>query len=564
MASVYPTSRRRVDPLEILREASELVADYPLDVDELLRSLAELIRKVVDSQLIAVLLRSGGDTLKIRFAIGFSEELMRHLRVKVGEGITGAAAADRKTVIANDVTKDPRYLMAVDAVRSEIAVPLVARGKLVGVIDIQSPVPQAFGEYEQNMLELIASRFSLAIDGARLYRATLRQNRTLRTLSQIAQEFTQILDLEELLTKISLLVRELIPYDAFSIYLVEADRGLLKNYFGVRFHERTQWANLPLGQGIVGAVAESGEPIYVRDTQREPRYVAAVEGIRSEMAVPLILKDRVMGVLDLESTQVGAFNPSHERTLSLLAPQVATAIENARLYEQVRRNEERLALDLEAARELQTHVLATIPPEFEGVELAARDDSASEVTGDLFDFYPFPEGWLGILTGDVSGKGAAAALYGALVHGLLGNLVRAHHEPKELLAAANRALRGKHAEPRYLTALYALWRPAEHKLSIANAGHPWPIVCRRGRAEAVSIAGLPLGMFDDAEHESAELVLDPGDVLLIASDGLTESENDQQQPYGEQRLREAVEVHHRLCARELLDAVFADVVPPSP
>ncbi len=545
--------------MEILAEASEIVSGYTLDLDELLRQLSALVLKVVEYQVFAVFLKSGKDSLRIRFAIGYREEVVRNLRLSLGEGVVGVAAQTRQTVAVNDVTRDPRYLMAIDATRSEISVPLVARGKLVGIIDLQTPKPNAFGEYECKLLELIGSRFSLAIDGARAHRATKQRNRTLQTLADIAQEFSHILHLEELLKKISSLVRELIPYDAFSIFLWDAKAGMLEHYFGVRFDERMQLRSMPVGKGIVGAAAENAEAVLVRDTALDDRYVAAVEGIRSEVAVPLMLQHKVIGVLDLESQQVGAFTKEHQRTLALLAPQVAAAIENARLYEQVAANQARMERDLRAARELQKSLLPAACPSFEGVEIAARNEPALEVSGDLYDFFPFTPTHLGILIGDVSGKGAAAALYAALAAGLLRNQVRAEMTPAQLLEAADRGLLARRIEARYLTALYAQWRPEGRRLLLANAGQPLPLVRRGGHVEYLAAAGVPLGLLDGTTYEQIELPLDPGDLLLLASDGITEAYGESGEEYGVQRLREFVESHPEASASELLAGIFADV-----
>ena len=558
-ASSPTTARRRTDPMEILAEASEIVSGYTLDLDELLRQLGALVLKVVEYQALAVFLRSGKDSLRIRFAIGYREEIVRNLRLEPGEGIVGLAAQTRQTVAVNDVTRDSRYLMAIDATRSEIAVPLVARGKLVGVIDLQTPALGAFGEYETKLLELIASRFSLAIDGARAHRATMQRNRTLQTLSEIAQEFSHILHLEELLKKISSLVRVLIPYDAFSIFLLDEKAEMLEHYFGVRFDERMQLRSMPVGKGIVGAAAASAESVLVRDTSLDQRYVAAVEGVRSEVAMPLMLQQKVIGVLDLESQQVGAFTREHQRTLLLLAPQVAAAIENARLYEQVAASEARMERDLRAARELQKSLLPNSCPSFEGVEVAARNEPALEVSGDLYDFFPFPPSHLGILIGDVSGKGAAAALYAALVAGLLRNQVRADLSPAQLLEAADRGLLARRIEARYLTALYVQWYPEGRRLLLANAGQPLPLIRRGGHVEYLAAAGVPLGLLEGTAYDQTELLLEPDDLLLLASDGITETQGETGEEYGVRRLREIVESRPAASAAELLEAIFADV-----
>ena len=210
-----------------------------------------------------------------------------------------------------------------------------------------------------------------------------------------------------------------------------------------------------------------------------------VKGIRSEVAVPLMVKDAVIGVLDLECEQVNAFTREHVWLLSLLAPQIAIAIENARLYEQVARNEARLESDLRAARELQQHLLPSSPPKTEGIEIAARNDSATEISGDLYDFFPLDGERLGVLIGDVSGKGAPAALYGALVSGLMREMAADGHPPSRLLLELNRALLARKIEARYLTALYAEWDSAERTFTLANA-------------RAAAAAALPPGLSDAA------------------------------------------------------------------
>ena len=553
-------ARPQADAIEILIEAAEIVAGHSLDLEELLRALRDLVGKVVDYQVFAVLLRTAdGNALRIRSSVGYRPEVVRNLRIELGEGITGTAAEQQKTLVVEDVRRDPRYLVTVDGVRSEIAVPLVARGELVGVIDLQSTRLNAFSEHEKNLLELIGSRFSLAIEAARLHRGTLSQNRVLATLSQIAQEFSHILNLDELLSKVSHLVRRQIPYDAFSILLLEKESQILKHYFGVRFDERIQWNNMPVGRGIVGAAARDAQTVLVPDTNRDERYVAMVEGIRSEVAVPLIVKGEVIGVLDLECEHVNAFTREHVRLLALLAPQVAIAIENARLYEQVARNEARLERDLRAARELQQHLLPASPPQVEGLEIAARNDSAMEISGDLYDFFPLDGERLGLLIGDVSGKGAPAALYGALVSGLMRELAADRHAPSKLLLELNRALLSRKIEARYLTALYAEWSPADRTFTLANAGLPRPLLYSQGSVTPVDVSGIPLGLMGVSEYEDLTLRLRPGDTLVFASDGITESEDADREQFGDHQFAKVVEKYGEAPPGRLLDAVFEGV-----
>src|SRR5262249_34336161 len=187
-----------------------------------------------------------------------------------------------------DVRADPRYLSTVDAVRTELAMPMTARGKLVGVIDLQSTRVNAYTEYDRTLLRLIASRVGIAIDNARLYRRADRQNRTLRTLAHISREFSSILDLNELFGKLAVTMRTIIDYDAFSILYIEQESRALRHLFSIRYDERVNIDNVPMGKGITGAAAESREVVRVHDTAKDPRYIASHPDIRSEVAVPLI------------------------------------------------------------------------------------------------------------------------------------------------------------------------------------------------------------------------------------------------------------------------------------
>ena len=181
--------------------------------------------------------------------MGHREEVVRNLSITLGEGITGTAAARREPVLVGDVRNDPRYLNTVDAVRTEMAVPMTARGKLVGVIDLQSTRLNAYTEYDRALLRLIAARVGIAIDNARLYRRVERQNRTLKTLANISREFSSILDLNELLGKIASTMRELINYDAFSILLVDPQAKALRHRFSMRYDQRVEHRQRSAGEG---------------------------------------------------------------------------------------------------------------------------------------------------------------------------------------------------------------------------------------------------------------------------------------------------------------------------
>jgi sigma-B regulation protein RsbU (phosphoserine phosphatase) len=551
--------RERSELLDFLLEVTGVTGNT-LDLDQLLSNVADIVKKVIPYDLFAILLFSERrQNLRIRYAVGHREELVRNVSIQLGEGITGAAAAQREPILVPDVRSDRRYLNALDAVRSELAVPMLARNMLVGVIDVQSTSEKAYTEYDRALLRLIASRVASSIDNARLYRRVDRQNRTLRTLSRISHEFASILEIDELLGKIADTVRQLINYDAFSILLVDEQQKALRHRVSVRHDQRVNIDNVPLGKGITGAAAESREPVRVDDTLADPRYIASHPDIRSEVAVPLIVKDRVVGVMDLESDRVAYFTEEHVRTLSLLAPQIAASMENARLYEEVARRQRRMEEDLKAARELQTWLLPTEPPELANLEVAIGLRPAREISGDIYDFSQHDDDHATVAFGDVSGKGAAAALYGSLMSGLLRTVARRRRTPAALMKALNDALVDRKVEARYVTLLVLVWHPHSLQFAMANAGALPPMICRDGEILKFRVEGVPLGLLPDRDYEEISFQARSGDVIVLYSDGITDHLSPSGEEYGRRKLTDVVRASCNLSAQGVIDAIFADL-----
>jgi sigma-B regulation protein RsbU (phosphoserine phosphatase) len=538
--------QERAELLDFLLEVAAATAET-LDLDRILANVGSFVKQVIPYDLFAILLYSERQRgLSIRYAIGHREEVIRNLVLPLGEGITGAAAATHQPILVPDVRKDPRYLSALDAVQSELAVPMMARGRLVGVIDLQSTRLETYREQDRSLLQLIATRVAVSIDNARLYRRVERQNRTLKTLSYLSQEFSSILDLDELLGKIAKIVHALVSFDAFSILLVDPEKKVLCHRFSERYDKRVDLDNIPLGKGITGAAAESREIVRVADTVTDPRYIASHPDIRSEVAVPLIVQDRVVGVMDLESERMGYFTEDHARLLAVLAPQVASSVENARLYEELEHSEQAMEQDLKAARNLQSVLLLREAPEIEGLEIAIRARPAREITGDVYDVFEHNDDRTVFTFGDVSGKGAAAALYGAMVSGLLRTLAHRRRSPAELLRVLNNVLRERAVEAQYVTLMVLVWEREKSRFVMANAGATPPIICRKGEIIKPHVEGVPAGLLDDREYEERIFEAKPGDLLVLYSDGITDQPNPEGEEYGRSHLGQAL---RRMCGK---------------
>src|SRR6202453_609152 len=551
MGSVLSNSGKQLHVEPLFLEMSDVLATS-LDLDTTLRRVAEVVRSVIDYEIFAILLvNEKTQELRFRFQVGYPAEFAQG-KLKVGEGVTGRAAQLRRAILVDDVTQDPTYIAAVPNVRSELAIPLIAKNRVIGVIDLEARDPGYFNEEHQRLLTLVASRIAGGIENAQLYTRTTRQARILVLLNEIARELSSILNVDELLNRVAELLRKLIDYQMFSILLLDASGEKLQHRFSLRFNENIHLKHeVPLGRGIVGIAAESKQAVLVPDVTKDPRYIEANPETRSELAVPLIYKDKVIGVLDLEHTRRGFFTEDHKRTVTTLAAQIAIAIENARLYEQVARQERRLERDLALARELQMRLLPHARPKLENLDVAAKFIPARAIGGDLYDFIPYSMSRLGIVIGDVSGKGAPAAIYAALVSGILRSHAPIEPGPSEMLRAVNLSLAERRIEAQFVSLIYAVWDDEHRTLLVANSGLPRPIYCHDGKIEFIEATGLPLGLFDEAEYDEFRFKMKPGDMFVFFSDGMLDARSRSGEMFGRRRVEELV----ASCAAKSADCV---------
>ncbi|HMC30944.1 MAG TPA: GAF domain-containing protein [Candidatus Angelobacter sp.] len=555
MATTTPP--RRMDVEALLIEVAD-VLNTTLDLDTLLQRVAEVVKRVIDYEIFSILLlNERAQELRFRFQIGHLPEVAERMRVKVGEGVTGRAVKERRAILVDDVGKETEYIEAVPRVRSELAVPLIIKNRVIGVMDLEAPEPGYFKEEHARVLSLIASRIAISIENARLYTRVVKQAGTLSLLNDISRDLTSILNLDQLLKRIGDLLSKVIDYQMFSILLLDESKQKLVHRFSVRFKENIQIKHdIPVGRGLVGAAALTGKSVLAPDVARDPRYIKANPETRSELCVPLIYKDEVIGVLDLEHTRRGYFTEDHVRALGTLAAQVAIAIENARLYERIAREEQRMERDLAMAREVQHHLLPPTCPSLKNAELAARFNPAHAIGGDLYDFLDYTLPRACIAVGDVSGKGAPAALYAALVSGILRSLARDEPSPAEMLDAVNRSLNHRRLDAQYLVLTCALWDDEKQTMRVANSGLPRPIYCHNGHAHMLEAAGLPLGMFEDVSYDEVTIHAQKGDVFVFFSDGIVDASNSKDEQFGRSRVEHVIAKNTGGSAREIVDAIF--------
>jgi len=546
-----------------------------LDLDELLEKIPQLIARMTRFTAFAVyLLDEKRGELKVAYSVGYPEPKSRDLRLKLGEGLVGSAVAEGKPILVNEVHGDPRYLEAVPGSQAELVVPLRRKGRVIGALNLLSDTAGEFTEIDEMVLRQFGAHVAVALENARLFEHERNYTETLEALAEIAREFAAILNLDELLTRIANLTRRVIDYRTFGILLLDEETQELEMKVAVSYGDSVVPRRMKVGVGLVGYAAQHKEVVLVRDVSKDERYINLVSDARSELVIPLLLKDRCIGVFDLESPELDAFTKSHVEILTLLASQAAVAIENARLYETIRSNEVRLEKEVRFAQRVQAALLpAELPKRMKGVDVAARFDPARELGGDLYDFLAPEPHSLVVAVGDVSGKGVPAALYSAFA----GELVRSRtfrrryaperSSPAGVLASMNTILYQRQLEEYYCTLCYAVFDFKRRTVTMANSGLPYPIRCRPGEkgsdptgsAGSIELAGVPLGSFPGSSYDEQTFELGLGDVFVFCSDGVFEARDEKNEEFGAARLIGVIERTCHGSAREIVDAIFDEV-----
>lgn len=528
-----------------------------LDLDPLLQKIAEMTQRFIRYQVFAILLvDESTDELYYRFAMGHPEDAVDKLRVPIGQGIIGTAAREMRPVVVDDVSKDSRYIDVVAGTRSELAVPLISKNRVLGVLDIESTEVGYFREEQVRMLHLLASQIAIAIENANLYESERRSRELLTLLHDISLEIASTLDVDALLNKIAEAVKSAVDYHIFSILMLDEENKRLTPRMVFRPNTQDyEKIDVPLGDGLVGTAAIGNRPVRVGDVSRDTRYIHVHDETVSEMAIPLAYKGRVIGVLDLESREKDYFTEYDERLLMTLATRVASALVNAELYEKVAENERRLDSELEIAREIQRQLLPDRIPPIGPLRLAVSFTPVAHLGGDLYDLIRFDDGRVAIAVGDVSGKGAPAALYGALASGIIRTRATRKYPPAQMLELVNKTLQQRPIATRYVALIYAVYDPEHKQLTFANSGLPYPIHVHADREGFLDLAGIPLGLFPDSTYEERMLELETGDLIVFYTDGIVERRDSSGEELGLKRLAQVVREHREKNPEGIIESI---------
>jgi len=361
----------------------------------------------------------------------------------------------------------------------------------------------------------------------------------LQRVQKTAQTITSILDLDQLIERIVNEVAQWFGCVEASIFLHDELRHemVLSSVRGCSIHGKGH--RLKIGQeGMVGHVAATVRMHYAPDVRKDKYYIGCEHDTLSEVAIPLCVGDRLVGVFTAAHTELDAFTRPMLRILQALCDHVAIAIHNALRFGEQRAEREAMDRDAQEARAIQQALLPKSSPYIPGFAISGLSVPARAVGGDWYDFIPFPDGRWGIVLADVSGKGTAAALLMSATRGMLRSLAEACCSPGEVLTRLNKLLVDDFPAGKFVTLVYAVLDPATRTVVFANAGHLRPLFIDDAGEHFLEVErGLPLGL-GCGDYSETVISLSEGSKLVFYSDGITEAENGNEEEYGACRLAE--------------------------
>lgn len=535
-----------------------------LTMETAVEHVLELVGEAIGADAVSVFVRDGdaegaGD-LQVSFARRGGE--VRHGVASIALGLSGFVLRTGKPVLVDDVANEPRFAGKLDTqfgtrTRSLLAVPMRRRDRLNGLIEAIRERPEPFAETDLEFLSAVADELSVAVENGLLVERLTEQVRERELLLDAARSVSGSLDLDRVIAALLTTLEQLVPYDAVGVYLLDRESGRMVDveHRGYPPHVAGLLSEEP-GRGITGWVAKHRQSVNAGDVRADPRYLDVRPSTRSEVAVPLVRADEVIGVITLESDHENAFSARQVELLEIFAEHVASAITNARLHEQ-ERQQARLDYEIELAREIQRAALPA--PELRGVgfEAVGVNVASDVVGGDYFDYFERSDGQIGFALVDVAGHGISAALMMQAVRSAIRFTVDSTRSPAILLQRIARLLHESTPANKFVAMVLARLDPETGKLAYANGGHIPPIRVGKSGPQMLASTGFILGAFANSKYGGEEIQLEPGDLLVFYTDGLTELTNPAGEEFGVERLIELVEQHREEPLERIISAVRA-------
>lgn len=533
-----------------------------LDYEELMARVLRLVITAVDCEAALVFrVDHTREDVKIRL-LKDTESDVQTFRWQIGESLAGYAARFKEAVVVNNAEADSRVDQAITGetgvrIKSLLAVPLIGKGHMIGVVEAINKRTGEFTDTDLDILTGLNNQMAVAIDNAHLMRELRREALERKLLYDASLNLSTSLELRVVLQDILHSLKQVVEYDVGGVFLIDPETGDIDSIFTEGYDSDMDYQlHLKVGQGLVGTVANSGVGVIVPDVALDPRYISANAETRSEICAPIKMGARVVGVINLESTHLNAYDDHSLMLITAFASHAAIALERARLHESMMAGR-KLEEQLNVARQIQQTFLPDTPPTIAGYDIFATNISSGQVGGDYFDYIRIVDSQYGLVVADVSGKGVPAALIMASFRASLIAEIRNNYSIRTICNKVNTLLVESLEPGNYVTAVYGVLDSNNHIFTYSNCGHNLPILLRAsGDVHYLSEGGPVMGVTPQGIFEEQALFIHPGDIIVMYTDGVTEVFNEMGEEFGLERLVGLVKRHKSRSAEAIEQAVY--------
>lgn len=548
-------SNRTAENLSILIEAAHLL-NSTIEYEALLANVLRLVSRAVDAEA-AMIYRYEGSTKTLRGRFSSGSDQPTQMVFKVGQGFIGWVAEHHQPVLSNNPTEDERFFPEIYGTdgfvpHSLICFPLKLRGKFFGVVAAVNKRNGQFLQTDLDTLDLLSDQIALAINNSRLYRTIKNQALQRKTLFEVSRTLISSLTLDEVLGNILQAVKKVVEFHAGGVYLIEDISGDVESITS------TGYGNIPesdlhlkVGQGIVGTVARTGRPELIGEVSQDERYINARSETKSEMVVPIMLDEKMIGVINLEHDDQHAFTIKDIDILTAFAPQAAFAIERARMHK-IMLEQKQLEEQLSIARTIQSTFLPKEVPKLDNFDIWGTNIPSGEVGGDYYDFIRIVDNQIGIAIADVSGKGIPAALIMASFRASLIAEIRNNYAIRTICKKVNNLLCESLKPENFVTGIYGVLDTKNSIFTFSNCGHNPGLLCRAsGEIVELTEGGLILGIRPEAMYEERPIYMNQGDILCLFTDGISEAEDAAGDQFETERLLDIIVQNRKRTAADI-------------
>ncbi|MFQ5510212.1 MAG: GAF domain-containing protein [Candidatus Krumholzibacteriia bacterium] len=543
---------KRLKEFKFLTKSSHAL-NSTLDLDQLLNRILKIVRDALSVETASVLfLDSAKQNMVFALARGRRGREILGMKIPLGEGVVGWVAKFGRPVIINDLKNDKRFSPAIEKklglkTRSIMSIPLKRRNKLIGVIEaVNRRGTDPFTSEDLEFFLALGDHIATAVDNARLYREAERSRLENSVLYKISLDLGKSLGLDDVLGQLLESLKKLIQYDAAAIFVLDRKNQELVSQLQHGYRPgREARLRLKLDEGLVGWAAQNKKGIIVADTSKDPRYVSARRRTHSEMVTPMLSRGRVIGLFNLESNRAGTYRGEDLRLLESFAAVAGVSIERARLYEEQQAKQE-IERELRVARTVQEFFTPSKSRKLGKYTLSGRNYPSLELSGDYLDVFPLEKPYVAFAVADVAGKGVPASIIMSSFRATLHTGAPQFTTAREIAVLANKILLETVRPDDFVTAFLGVLNAESGEVTYCNAGQDPAILMKpSGRYQLLEAGGTVLGVLENNKLREGRFLL--GDNLLFAyTDGATDANDPDEEPFGRKRLIGFLREHRHL------------------